>query len=263
MNYQAVIDTHCHLDLIGSEQEILEAIDNAKKHNIIAMHTICTKRSGFEFIRNIIDTYDNIYGSVGIHPNEAEKTSFSLQELIELSKHPKIISIGETGLDYYYEKSNRKIQQESFRTHIHAARETGLPIVIHTRNADDDTISILKEEMQDGKFKGLIHCFTASKKLADIVLDLGLYISLSGIVTFKNSNDLRDIIKHIPLQRILIETDAPYLAPVPVRGKINQPANVQYIAEYLADFFQIPIAEFAKITTNNAIDLFALKLDKI
>jgi len=195
---------------------------------------------------------------VGIHPHEAEKELLDDEAaLIREAAHPKVVGIGETGLDYYYEHSPRVPQQKNFRSHIAAARQTGLPVIVHTRDADDDTIDILRDEMGKGRFTGLIHCFTGTQKLADAALELGLYISVSGIATFKNSTALRDVIKTVPLERLLVETDAPFLAPVPYRGKTNEPAFVVHTARMLAELKGVSENELAAATTDNFFSLFS------
>jgi TatD DNase family protein len=206
----------------------------------------------------VAEKFPNVWCSVGVHPHEAEK---ELQDdeaaLIREAAHPKVVGIGETGLDYYYEHSPRVPQQQNFRAHIAAARQTGLPVIVHTRDADDDTIDILRDEMGKGAFTGLIHCFTGTQKLADAALELGLYISVSGIATFKNSTALRDVIKTVPLERLLVETDAPFLAPVPYRGKTNEPAFVVHTAKMLAELKGVTEAELAQATTENFFQLFS------
>jgi TatD DNase family protein len=209
-------------------------------------------------VKAVAEKFPNVWCSVGVHPHEAEK---ELQDdeaaLIREAAHPKVVGIGETGLDYYYEHSPRVPQQQNFRAHIAAARQTGLPVIVHTRDADDDTIDILRDEMGKGAFTGLIHCFTGTQKLADAALELGLYISVSGIATFKNSTALRDVIKTVPLERLLVETDAPFLAPVPYRGKTNEPAFVVHTAKMLAELKGVTEAELAQATTENFFQLFS------
>ena len=194
----------------------------------------------------------------GVHPHEAEKEALDGEAaLVREAAHPKVVGIGETGLDYYYEHSPRGPQQANFRAHAAAARKTGLPLIVHTRDADDDTIAILQEEMGKGAFTGLIHCFTGTQKLADAALELGLFISVSGIATFKNSGALRDVIKTVPLERLLVETDAPFLAPVPHRGKTNEPAFVVHTAKMLAELKGVSPNELARATTDNFFRLFS------
>ena len=206
---------------------------------------------------SIAERNDGVFCSVGVHPNDSGKQKVVLaQELIEKTSRKKVIGIGETGLDYHYEYSDRVLQKHSFLEHIKAGRATGLPLIIHTRDADDDTINILKEEISKGSFKFLIHCFTSTKQLADISVELGGYISVSGIITFKNVQNIRDALIDVPLDRILIETDSPYLAPIPHRGKRNEPSYVVQINKALANLKNISEEECAKITTENFFRLF-------
>ncbi len=253
---QTLVDSHCHLNFPQFMDNLEVIVERAEAAGVGIMQTICTKISEFPDVLAIAEKYDNIYASVGIHPHEAENEQISTDELVKLTQHPKVIGIGETGLDYYYEHSPRERQQESFRIHIAAARQTGLPLIVHTREAEGDTIDILYEEMQRGKFTGLIHCFSSSQYLAEKSIDMGLYISLSGIITFKKSDELREIAKNLPLERLLVETDAPFLAPVPHRGKTNEPAFTRYVAELLAELKDISYEEVANATTANFLNLF-------
>ena len=251
-----IVDSHCHLDF-----DELSDLDNvllrAKNSNVGILQTICTKLSTLDRLQEISESHDNIYYSVGVHPHEVEKEGVvESKELVRLTKNHKAIGIGETGLDYYYEHSNREMQKRSFVNHIEAARETKLPIIIHTRSAEDDTIAILKSEMKHGSYTGLIHCFTSTKKLAEECLEMGLYISVSGIITFKNATDLREVIKTVPLDRLLLETDAPYLAPVPMRGKANEPSFIRYTLECLAELLGVAPDVVEAETTNNFLRLF-------
>lgn len=252
-----LIDSHCHLNMKEFKDDLDNVIQRAKAANVGFMQTICTKKSDFPEILAIASQYPEIYCSFGIHPHEVEQEGvISLEEMMQYTSHPKCIGIGETGLDYYYEHSPKILQRESFITHILAAHHTKLPIIIHTRNADDDMSDILASEMRKNNFTGLIHCFSSSMDLARKVLDLGLYISISGIVTFKNAHELKEIVEYVPLDRILIETDAPYLAPVPMRGKRNEPAFVQYVAESIANIKQISLNEVIDTSYNNFKNLF-------
>jgi len=253
-----LIDSHCHLDFPEFEEDFGAVLKRAEEAGIAKMVTICTQIANFPRVRALAEAHTNIFCSVGVHPHSAEKEpDISAQTLIDHAKHDKVVGIGETGLDFFYETSPKDVQERLFREHIAAARETGLPIIIHTRDADDDTLRILEEEAAKGSFPGLIHCFTASRELAERVLDLGLYISLSGIVTFKNAAAIRDTVESVvPLDRILVETDAPYLAPVPNRGKRNEPAFTAHTAAFLADFLALDHSEFANKTTENFYRLF-------
>ena len=246
-----LVDSHCHLNfpqlMVKLDKIIAEAINN----DVSYMQTICTQKSDYQDILNIIEQFPNVFGSVGIHPHHADTELWTKAELLDLSKHPKIIGLGETGLDYYYEKSDRINQRKSFIEHILASNECNLPIIVHTRSAEEDTAAILKEYMPITPFTGLLHCFTSSRWLAEKALDLGMYISISGICTFTKDSSLEDIIKFIPTDKLLIETDAPFLAPIPMRGKTNEPAFVKYVAEKIAAIKGVDYGYIAEITTNN------------
>ena len=204
------------------------------------------------------EKYDNIYCTVGTHPHESNAEKVTVEKLVELSSHPKVIGLGETGLDFYYEHSPKDIQKDVFLTHITAAQETNLPLMIHTRLADSETIDILKRTYQEKPFKAIIHCFSSSEELAKVSMDLGFYISISGIVTFKKADQLRKIIKNLPLENLLVETDAPFLAPDPHRGKRNEPAFVVHVAEKIAQIKDIPVKEVGRQTTENFCNLFSV-----
>jgi TatD DNase family protein len=251
-----LIDSHCHLDMLEEKESLDEVVKRALLNNVKFMQTICTRLDKLPEIIKIAEKYDNVFASVGLHPNEVEEITLS-KDLIELASHPKIIGFGETGLDYYYSISKKDIQIASLIEHIVAAQQAKLPIIIHTRDADEDTIDILTKEMANSHYTGLIHCFTSSKHLAQKMLDIGIYISVSGIITFKNADSLREIIKFIPLDRLLIETDSPYLAPVPFRGKQNEPAFVKYVADEIAVIKGISGEEVAKVTSENFFHLFS------
>ena len=256
--YNFLVDSHCHLNMKEFKDDLDLVLDNARNNGVKYLQTICTKISDYSEIINIIEKHDHIYGSFGIHPHEAnDYLDLTLESIVQYVSHKKIIGIGETGLDYYYEYSNPSNQKISFEKHIHASRETKLPIIIHTREADDDTISMIESEMQNGQFTGLIHCFTSSKNLAKKVLDLGFYISISGIVTFKNAIDLQEIVKWLPLDRILIETDSPYLSPIPFRGKRNEPAFVKNVAEFISKLKNIDYDQIQEATSKNFMTLFS------
>ena len=229
----------------------------ARAAGIGGMLTIGTRLDQFEQVRAIAERHDNVWCSVGVHPHEAkEEGQRTPDRLIEATRHAKVVGIGETGLDFYYEHSPREEQAESFRAHIAASRETGLPLIVHTRNADAETGDILEEEHRKGTFPGLIHCFSSGRAVADRALALGLYISISGIVTFKAAEDLRAIVRDVPLDRLLVETDAPYLAPVPKRGKTNEPAFVTHTAAKVAELKGVSLAELEAATTDNFFRLF-------
>ena len=253
-----LIDSHCHLDfpeLAGDEEGVLA---RARTAGVGGMLTIGTRLDQFERVRAIAERHGNIWCSVGVHPHEAkEEGQRTPDRLIEATHHPKVVGIGETGLDFYYEHSPRDEQAESFRAHIAASRHTGLPLIVHTRDADRETIDILEEEAGKGAFPGLIHCFTSGPEVARCALALGFYISISGIVTFKAAEDLRGIVRDIPLDRLLVETDSPYLAPVPKRGKTNEPAYVAHTAAKVAELKGVSVAELEAATTTNFFRLFA------
>jgi len=253
-----LVDSHCHLDFPDYADNVEAVVERARVAGVGVCVSIGTELKRFPGVKAVAERFPNVWCSVGVHPHEAEKELLDDEAaLIAEAAHPKVVAIGETGLDYYYEHSPRVPQQANFRSHIAAARTTGLPVIVHTRDADDDTIDILRDEMGKGAFTGLIHCFTGTQKLADAALELGLYISVSGIATFKNSTPLRDVIKTVPLDRLLVETDAPYLAPVPHRGKTNEPAFVVHTAAMLAELKGIAPGELAAATTDNFFRLFS------
>ena len=252
-----LVDSHCHLDYYNEEDGELEAvIARARAGGVRTMLTIGTKISQFDRVRRIAERYDDVYCSVGIHPHEAAtEPEVDADQLAEFTRHPKVIGIGETGLDFYYDHSPRDRQAEVFRIHIAAARQAGLPLIVHSRNADVETAEIL-EEGGEGVLRGLIHCFSTTRELSDRALKLGFSVSLSGILTFKNAEQLRDIAKEIPDDRLLVETDAPYLAPVPHRGKRNEPAFVAHTARHLAELRGVTPESLAAATTANFFRLF-------
>lgn len=253
-----LVDSHCHLDFPDFEPERAEIIQRAFDAGVKTLVTISTRVRQFDRIREIAESDPNIWCSVGTHPHNAdEELGIPASELIELAKHPKVIAIGEAGLDYFYDKAPREAQAIGFRNHIEASRATGLPLVIHARAADDDMIAILREEMQKGAFPFVLHCFSSGAELARVGVELGGYVSLSGIMTFKTSAAIRDIVKQVPLERLLVETDAPYLAPPPHRGKRNEPSYVVETAKVLADLRELTFGEMAKITTDNFFRLFS------
>lgn len=252
-----LVDSHCHLNFPDFKEDLDNVISRARNAGVKVMQTICTEMAEFDEVHSIAERYEGVYCSVGVHPNDSGNTTIATAaELLAKTDHPKVIGIGETGLDYHYEHTNRGIQKQSFIEHIKASRISGLPLIVHTRDADEDTISILSEEMRKGRFTGLIHCFTSSKYLADKAIELGLYISVSGIVTFKNATSIRDILKDVPLDRLMVETDAPYLAPAPHRGKRNEPSFTIYTNKMLSEIKGITEEKCATITTNNFFTLF-------
>lgn len=258
-----LIDSHCHLDFPDFAPERDAVVARAKAAGVGRMITISTHVARYESYRAIAEAYDNVWFTVGTHPHQAhEEPDVPLAQLVSLASHPRCIGIGEAGLDYHYDRSPRDVAARVFRTHIAAARETGLPLVIHARDADDDVATILREEMGRGAFKALLHCFTASRALAETGLELGLCVSFSGVLTFKNSQELRDIARDVPMDRLLVETDAPFLAPVPNRGKRNEPAFVASTAAVLAEVKGVSPDELARATTDNVLRLFS-KMPKL
>lgn len=252
-----LVDSHCHLNFPDFKDDLNAIISRAKAAGVGIMQTICTEMDEFEEVYAISERNEGVFCSIGVHPNDSGKQNIvSAQEIIEKAARGKVIGIGETGLDYHYEYTDRGLQKQSFLEHIKAAQVTGLPLIVHTRDAEADTIEILSDEMSKGYFKFLIHCFTSTKELADISIKLGGYISLSGIITFKNAASIRDALIDVPLDRILVETDSPYLAPIPYRGKRNEPSYVVEVNKALAQLKGISEGEAAKITTENFFRLF-------
>ena len=252
-----IIDSHCHLDFKEFKHDFNSILTNAKNNNILGMQTICTKISEFPKILNISEQYPNIWCSIGTHPHHADdEIHISKKTMIEICKNKNVIGIGETGLDYYYENSKKDSQIQSFYKHIEVSRETNLPLIIHARDADNDIIDILIKEYKKQKFTGVIHCFTASQELAAAALSIGFYISFSGIITFKNAEKIRKSCEIIPINKILVETDAPFLAPMPYRGKRNEPAYITETIKKVAEIKNISLEDTTKFTTNNFFNLF-------
>jgi TatD DNase family protein len=251
-------DSHCHLNYKGLVEDQQGVLERARAAGVTTMLNISTRQSEWEDVIGLAEREADVWASVGIHPHEADAhPDVQTATLVERAAHPRVVGIGESGLDYYYDHSDRDRQRDSFRAHIAAARETGLPIIVHTRDAEEDTAAILGEEMGKGAYSGVIHCFTASADFARKALDLGFYISLSGIVTFKNAKDLQETARQIPLDRLLIETDSPFLAPVPHRGRPCEPAFVADTAQFLATLRDIPTKELASRTSSNFRALFS------
>jgi TatD DNase family protein len=251
-------DSHCHLNYKGLVERRDEVLANARARGVTAMLNISTRESEWDDVVAVAESQPDVWATVGIHPHEADKhPDVDTAKLVERAAHPRVVGIGESGLDYYYDHSDRDRQRASFRSHIAAARETGLPIVVHTRDAEEDTASILREEMGKGAYPGVIHCFTASDAFADIALDLGFYISISGIVTFKNARELQATAARLPIERLLVETDAPFLAPVPHRGRPGEPAFVADTAAFLAELRGESIDMLTTRTAENFHALFA------
>lgn len=252
-----LIDSHCHLNYKGLVEDQAGVIARAREAGITGFLNISTRQREWAEVIAMAETEPDVWATVGIHPHEADAhADLGEGALLEATAHPRVIGIGETGLDYYYDHSDRATQQALFRTHIRVARQTGLPLVVHTRDAEDDTAAILTEEMARGRFPALIHCFTASAGFGRQMLDLGLTISLSGIVTFKNAKDLQDIAKVIPEDRLLVETDAPFLAPVPHRGKTCEPAFTADTLRFVAALRETTPEALAEATTANFYRLF-------
>ena len=253
-----LIDTHCHLDFPDFEAERDAIIERAREAGVTQMVTISTRVKRFDGVLSIAEKYPNVFCSVGTHPHNAdEELDVTTDDLVRLSAHPKVVAIGEAGLDYFYDNAPRDAQAEGLRRHIAAARATGLPLVIHSRSADDDMAAILTEETGKGAFPFLLHCFSSGPELARVGVELGGYISFSGILTFPKSEELREIAKTVPHDRLIVETDAPYLAPKPFRGKRNEPAYVAHTAEVLAQTIGVSRDEIAAITTENAFRIFS------
>jgi TatD DNase family protein len=253
-----LVDSHCHLDYPELAADLPGVLARARNAGVGHLLTIGTKLSAFDRVLAAAEAHPEVSCTVGIHPHEAgTEIADDAAALIARAAHPKVVAFGETGLDFYYEHSPRDAQERSFRTHIAAARETGLPLVVHTRDADADTARVLTEEARAGAVTGVIHCFSSGPELAEIALDLGFYISISGIVTFKKADALRDVVRAIPLDRLLVETDSPYLAPVPHRGKPNEPAFVAHTAAAVAALKGVSAADLAAATTANFFALFA------
>lgn len=258
MTKPTIVDSHCHLDFPDFEGEIPELVKRAEEAGVKRMVTICTRLRNEPNVRAIAEQYEPVYYAAGTHPmSAAEEPLASVDQLIEIAKHPKMVGIGETGLDYHYTADSAEIQKDSLRIHIAAARETGLPLIIHARAADDDMTNILREEYNNGAFGCVMHCFSSSAELGKAALDLGFYLSMSGIATFKKSQELRDIFATAPIDRVLVETDSPYLAPVPFRGKRNEPAYTAHTAQVGADVYGMDYADFAAQTTRNFNTLFS------
>ncbi|WP_278988805.1 TatD family hydrolase, partial [Sphingobium yanoikuyae] len=231
-----LIDSHCHLNYKGLIEDQQNVLERARARGVDLMLNIATRESEWDDVLGTAVREADVWATVGIHPHEAdEHPHVDTAKLVERAAHPRVVGIGETGLDYYYDHSDRERQQKSFRSHIAACRETGLPLIVHTREAEEDTLAIMRDEMGKGAYSGVIHCFTASGAFADAAMDLGFYISISGIVTFKSAKDLQETAARLPLDRLLVETDSPFLAPVPHRGKSCEPAFVADTARFLAD----------------------------
>jgi|SRR3990172_5636203 len=249
------IDSHCHLNFPELAENLDEVLASMRRNEVT--HALCVgvNLEDFPQIQQIAEQHEQIYASVGVHPDYESSIEPTQESLVKLARHPKVIAIGETGLDYFRLKGDLEWQRKRFRTHIRAARECGKPLIVHTREAAQDTLRIMAEEGAD-QVGGVMHCFTESLEVAQAALEMNFYISFSGIVTFKKATSIKEVARHVPLERILIETDAPYLAPVPYRGKLNQPAYVKYAAEEIARLRGIPLAEVGQATSENFCRLF-------
>ncbi len=255
------IDSHCHINFPELSARLPEILGKMEDNRVT--HALCVSVNLPEFpqVLALAQKYPQIYASVGVHPDYEESPEPSVEDLVRLSNHPKIVGIGETGLDYYRLEGDLEWQRERFRTHIRASRATGKPLIIHTRSASEDTIRIMREEgvgVDVGGAGGVMHCFTESQQVAEAAMEMGFYISFSGIVTFKSAKELQAVARAVPLERMLIETDSPYLAPVPHRGKVNEPGLVRHVAEFLAHLKDIPLERVAQQTTNNFFNLFKI-----
>jgi TatD DNase family protein len=251
-------DSHCHLNYKGLVEEQAAVLARARARGVTAMLNIATRESEWDAVLATAEREPDVWASVGIHPHEADThPHVDTVKLVERAQHPRVVGIGESGLDYYYDHSDRAAQQASFRAHIAACRETQLPLIVHTRDAEEDTLAILGDEMGKGSYPGVIHCFTASGAFADRALDLGFYISISGIVTFRNARDLQETAARLPIERLLVETDAPFLAPVPHRGKTGEPSFVADTARFLAELRGDDVDELQARTAANFHRLFA------
>lgn len=252
-----LIDSHCHLNYPGLAERQEEVLANARARGISGFLNISTRQREWGEVVGVAERNDDVWATIGVHPHEADAhPDLGAAALIEAAAHRRVIAIGECGLDYYYDKSDRAAQRERFQAHIEAARTTGLPLVVHTRDAEEDTAEILEREVGKGGVTGVLHCFTGSAGLARKALDLGFYVSMSGIVTFKNAQDLQETAKLIPQDRLLVETDSPFLAPVPNRGKTCEPAFVADTAAFLSDLRDEPLDELAEATSANFFRLF-------
>ena len=253
-----LIDSHCHLNYKGLIEDQQNVLERARARGVDLMLNIATRESEWDDVLGTAVREADVWATVGIHPHEAdEHPHVDTAKLVERAAHPRVVGIGETGLAYYYDHSDRERQQKSFRSHIAACRETGLPLIVHTREAEEDTLAIMRDEMGKRAYSGVIHCFTASGAFADAAMELGFYISISGIVTFKSAKDLQETAARLPLDRLLVETDSPFLAPVPHRGKPCEPAFVADTARFLADLRGESIEHLAEATSANFLRLFA------
>jgi TatD DNase family protein len=253
-----LIDSHCHLNYDGLAERQDEVLENARKRGVSGFLNISTRQNEWNDVIAVAERHNDVWASVGVHPHEADAhPDLGAAAVVEGTKHPRVVAVGECGLDYYYDKSDRQAQRERFRAHIEAARQTGLPLIVHTREAEEDTAEILGDAVREGGVTGVLHCFTGSAELARKGLDLGFLISLSGIVTFKNARDLQDTARWLPADRMLVETDSPFLAPVPHRGQTCEPAFVAETAIFVAELRGEEPEQLAETTTGNFFKLFS------
>lgn len=252
-----LVDSHCHLDFPALAEQRDAVLARARAAGVGVMQTIGTRLGGFEQVVAIAEANPDVYCSVGLHPHRAaEEPLEGPDQLLAWAGHPRVIGVGESGLDYHYDHSPRDVQAEVFRAHIRAARDSGLPLIVHTREADRDTADLLREAMAEGPFTGVIHCYSSSAELGHAAIEMGLFLGLGGILTFKRSDQLRETVRELPLDRLLLETDAPYLAPEPFRGRRNEPAHVSYVAAALAEVKGVSLDEVEAATTDNFFRLF-------
>jgi TatD DNase family protein len=250
-----LVDSHCHMDFPELADNVDSVLQLMRENEVESALCVSVTLEDFPRVRRLAETYSHIHGSVGVHPDYEGVAAVSIAELVTLAQHPRIVAIGETGLDYYRLKGDLEWQRDRFRTHIRAARECGKPLIVHTRNAAADTLRVMREEGA-AEVGGVMHCFTETLEVAQAAMDLGFYISFSGIVTFKNAKDIKAVAREVPLASTLVETDSPYLAPVPYRGKLNQPGYVRHVAEEVARLKDLEYAELCRVTTNNYYKLF-------
>lgn len=253
-----IVDSHCHLDFAVLAEQREAVLARAAEAGVGLMVTIGTRQAGWDEVVGIAEAHDTVVCALGVHPHEAGKEGLDdPAPLIARARHPKVVAIGESGLDYFYDYAPRDRQAVSFRTHIEAARATGLPLIVHTRDADGDTMAILEGEMAKGPFTGVIHCYSSTRELAERAIAIGFYLGIGGMLTFKRSEEIRATVADMPLDRLLLETNSPYLAPVPMRGKTNEPAFTAHVAKRLAELRALPLAEIERVTTENFFRLFA------
>ncbi len=253
----SIIDSHCHIDFPEFDNDLDQVLNRAHKAGVSKILTICTKPANLQKVLTIVSAHRNIFFAAGSHPlNNNAKDRFTKEELLEATLNAKMVGIGETGLDYFYSSTNSNDQKKDFRLHIALARECSLPLIIHSRKADEDMTSILKDEYKSGPFRCVLHCFSSGAKLARVALELGFYLSISGIAVFPKSQELREILSTVPLNRLLVETDSPYLAPPPFRGKRNEPSYVTHTAKAIAEHFGISESLFRQMTSDNFNELF-------